>query len=150
MEAQIHIITSITWILFVIVAGGILNDMEYLLIIPGRLSSLNQYIDHERANKYKGASLKKKNEKSIGIAIKECLKGIEISVPVEMHYLWIVPNKRTDRDNVAFAKKFVQDALVKCGVLKDDGWDHVVGFSDMFEVDKENPRIEVLIREVES
>lgn len=36
------------------------------------------------------------------------------------------------------------------GVLKDDGWKHVVGFSDRFEVDKTNQRIEVLIKEVES
>ena len=66
-----------------------------------------------------------------------------------MNYLWVVPNKRTDRDNVAFAKKFVQDALVQCGVLKDDGWKYVVGFSDKFDVDKKNPRIEVLIREAD-
>lgn len=122
--------------------------MEYLLIIPGTLSSLNKYIEAERANRYKGASLKRKNEKSIATAIKHCLKGIKIEKPVEMHYLWVVPNKRTDRDNVAFAKKFVQDALVSAGVLKDDGWKHVVGFSDRFEVDKNNPRIEVKIIEV--
>ena len=124
--------------------------MEHKLIIPGRLSSLNQYIEYERADKYKGASLKRKNERIIGIAIKDCLKGVKIEKPVEMDYLWVVPNRRTDRDNVAFAKKFVQDALVNAGVLKDDGWYNVVGFSDRFEVDKNNPRIEVLIREVES
>ena len=121
--------------------------MEYKLTIPGRLSSLNKYIGDERANKYKGASLKRKNEKSIAVAIRQCLKDVKIERPVEMHYLWVVPNKRTDRDNVAFAKKFVQDALVQCGVLEDDGWEHVVGFSDRFEVDKENPRIEVKIIE---
>lgn len=42
----------------------------------------------------------------------------------------------------------VQDALVSAGVLKDDGWKHVVGFSDRFDVDKANPHIEVRIREV--
>lgn len=122
--------------------------MEYKLIIPGTLSSLNKYIEAERTNRYKGASLKRTNEKSIVVAIKQCLRGVIIKKPVEMHYLWVVPNKRTDRDNVAFAKKFVQDALVQCGILKDDGWKYVVGFSDRFEVDKENPRIEVLIKEI--
>lgn len=123
--------------------------VEYKLIIPGRLSSLNQYIDHERTNRYKAASLKRENEDWIIAAVKRCLRGVKIKEPVEMNYLWVVPNKRTDRDNVAFAKKFVQDALVKSGVLKDDGWDYVVGFSDRFEVDKKNPRIEVLIKEIE-
>lgn len=123
--------------------------MEYLLTIPGTLSSLNKYIKDERTNRYKGAALKRMNEEVIAIAIKQCLNGIKIESPVEMHYLWVVPNKRTDRDNVAFSKKFVQDALVSAGVLKDDGWDKVVGFSDRFEVDKDNPRIEVLIKEIE-
>lgn len=76
------------------------------------------------------------------------MRGIRIVKPVELDYLWVAKDKRTDRDNIAFAKKFVQDALVKCGVLEDDGWKYVVGFSDRFEVDKDNPRIEVKIREV--
>ena len=122
--------------------------VEYLLIIPGRLSSLNKYIEDERANMYKGAALKRRNEKSIAIAIKQCLKGVKIERPVEMHYLWVVPDRRTDRDNIAFAKKFVQDALVNAGVLKNDGWNEVVGFFDRFQVDKSNPHIEVRIREV--
>ena len=33
-------------------------------------------------------------------------------------------------------------------MIKDDGWNEVVGFSDRFEVDKENPRIEIKIIEV--
>lgn len=39
---------------------------------------------------------------------------------------------------------------MNAAILKGDGWKYVVGFSDRFEVDKENPRIEVLIREAES
>ena len=34
-------------------------------------------------------------------------------------------------------------------VLRGDGWEHIEGFSDRFEVDRKNPRIEILIREVE-
>lgn len=36
----------------------------------------------------------------------------------------------------------VQDALV------DAGWKYIAGFSDRFEVDKKDPRIEVKIKEV--
>ncbi len=58
-------------------------------------------------------------------------------------------NRRRDLDNISsFGRKVVQDALVSAGVLKDDGWKHVVGFSDRFDVDKANPHIEVRIREV--
>ena len=51
-------------------------------------------------------------------------------------------------DNVAFARKFVQDALVRCGVLKNDGWAQVENFTDAFSVDKKNPRVEVRFEEV--
>lgn len=67
-----------------------------------------------------------------------------------MHYTRYEPNKRQDKDNISsFGRKVIQDSLVQYGVLKDDGWKHVVGFSDRFEVDKENPRIEVKIIERE-
>lgn len=121
--------------------------MEYLLTIPGRLPGLNEYISAERANRHKGAKMKRESELVILAEIKKQLKGVRIKNPVEIHYLWIEPDRRRDRDNIAFAKKFVQDALVSSGVLKDDGWKYVVGFSDRFEVDKRNPRIEVLIKE---
>lgn len=122
--------------------------MEYRLIIPGRLPGLNEYISAERANRYKGAKLKSRSERIISDEIAMQLKGVRIKNPVEMHYLWIERDMRRDRDNVAFAKKFVQDALVDAGVLVNDDCKHVVGFSDRFEVDKKNPRIEVLIKEI--
>lgn len=122
--------------------------MEYKLVINGRLCSLNEYIKAERSNRYKGAKIKRDNERIIAASIKQQLCGVKINNSVHMDYLWVVPDKRTDRDNIVFARKFIQDALVQCGVLKDDGWKHVVGFSDRFEVDRENPRIEVIIREV--
>lgn len=123
--------------------------MEYLLTIPRRLDCLNDYIAAERKNRHKGANMKRDNGNIVSVAIRQCLRGVRIEKPVEMHYFWYEPNKRRDKDNVSsFGRKVIQDALVQCGVLKDDGWKHIVGFSDKFEVDKENPRIEVLIKEV--
>lgn len=122
--------------------------MEYLLTIPGRLSGLNEYIAAERSNRYKGAKLKADNEKIILYAIRQCMRGVRINRPVFMEYTWVEKNKRRDKDNITFGRKFVQDALKNAGVLKDDGWNEVVGFSDRFEVDKEDPHIDVLIKEI--
>jgi Holliday junction resolvase RusA-like endonuclease len=47
---------------------------------------------------------------------------------------------------VAFAKKFIQDSLVRAGVLKDDGWREIESFEDVFKVDKRNPRVEIEIK----
>lgn len=123
--------------------------MEYLLVIPGRLDNLNDYISAERSNRYKGAKMKSDNEKAVIYAIKKCLKGVRIEKPVFMEYLWVEKNKRRDLDNISsFGRKVIQDSLVGSHVLKNDGWKEIVGFSDSFEVDSDNPRIEVLIREV--
>lgn len=123
--------------------------MEYLLTIPGTLNNLNDYIAAERTNRHKGAGMKRDNGNIVAVAIRQCLWGVRIEKPVYMEYTWYEPNKRRDLDNISsFGRKVIQDALVNAAILKDDGWKYIVGFSDKFEVDKENPRIEVLIKEV--
>ena len=93
--------------------------------------------------------MKADNGNIVAVAIRQCLRGVRIEEPVFMEYTWIEPSRRRDKDNISsFGRKVIQDALVNTGVLKDDGWKHVVGFSDRFEVDKASPRIEVLIKEV--
>ena len=123
--------------------------MEYLLTIPGTLPNLNDYIAAERTNRHKGAKMKADSGKIVAAAIRQCLRGVRIEKTVYMEYTWYEPNKRRDKDNVSsFGRKVIQDSLVDAGILKDDGWKHVVGFSDRFEVDKDKPRIEVLIKEI--
>ena len=123
--------------------------MEYLLTIPGTLPNLNDYIAAERTNRHKGAKMKADSGKIVAAAIRQCLRVVRIDKTVYMEYTWYEPNKRRDKDNVSsFGRKVIQDSLVDAGILKDDGWKHVVGFSDRFEVDKDNPRIEVLIKEI--
>lgn len=125
--------------------------MEYKLIITGTLPNLNDYIAAERTNRHKGAKMKADSGNIVAAAIGQRLKGVRIEKPVYMEYTWVEKNKRRDLDNISsFGRKVIQDALVGAAVLKDDGWKHVVGFSDRFEVDRKNPRIEVTIREVES
>ena len=60
-------------------------------------------------------------------------------------FRWLCKNKKKDKDNIAFAKKFILDGLVEAGVIKNDGWDDIEGFQDEFEIDAKNPRIEVEI-----
>lgn len=123
--------------------------MEYKLIIPGKLPGLNDYIAAERANRHKGAKMKRNNGNIVALSIRRCLKGVSIDRPVFMKYTWIEPNRRRDKDNISsFGRKVIQDALVNAAILKGDGWSHIDGFSDRFKVDKENPRIEVIIKEI--
>lgn len=68
--------------------------------------------------------------------------------PVYIDFRWYEENTRRDKDNIAFAKKFILDALVELGILQGDGWKWMTGFSDSFFIDKDNPRIEIEITEV--
>lgn len=124
---------------------------HYKLTIPGLLPGLNEYVDAERGakGKYKAAAMKKQAENVIGYMIKTQLRGVRFTRPVVIHYTWIEPNRRRDKDNIAFAKKFIQDSLVHAGVLQNDGWKHIEHFTDDFAVDPKNPRVEVIIEEFE-
>lgn len=99
-----------------------------------KMPSLNEYINACRTNQYKGAKLKKDTEDAIMWYINK-LPVFEQPIKIKFH--WIEENKRRDLDNVAFAKKFILDAMVKAGKLKDDNRRFVTGFTDEFSYDKE-------------
>lgn len=123
--------------------------MQYTLIVKGRLDNLNDYTSACRTNQYKGGQMKAKNENVCKLHIKSQLRGVRIEKKVYMRYRWFEKDRRRDLDNVSsFGRKVIQDALVECGVLKNDGWKNIVGFSDDFFVDPKNPRIEVDIEEI--
>lgn len=122
----------------------------YQLIIPGRLPGLNEYTDACRTNSQKGARMKSEAQTSVMWQIKAQLRRLHIEKPVFLLFTFVEQDRRRDRDNVSsFARKVIQDALVKTGTLTDDGWDHVTGYLDRFEVDRDNPRIIVQFIEQE-
>ena len=107
-----------------------LEKVTYRLEIPLKLPSLNDYIRECRTNKYSGAKMKSQLEHDIGLYI---YKLPIFTTPIRINFTWVEGNKRRDLDNVAFAKKFILDAMVKCGRLKDDNRRFVTGFTDSFE-----------------
>jgi Holliday junction resolvase RusA-like endonuclease len=102
--------------------------------IPLKLPSLNEYIYECRKNKYAGGKMKKEVQNDISIFIQRLP---QFEKPIKINFTWIEGNKRRDLDNVAFAKKFILDALVKCGKLKDDNRKCVTAFTDSFSYGRE-------------
>ena len=102
----------------------------YKVEIPFKLPSCNQYINECRRNRYAGAKMKKEVQEQIEIYIKQIPK---INKPVKINFTWVEDNKRRDLDGICFAKKFILDALVESGVLKDDNRKIVTNFTDSFE-----------------
>lgn len=97
--------------------------------IDMKLPSLNDYIRVCRRNKFEAANYKADIESQIALFLAKMPK---YSKPITIHFHWVEGNKRRDLDNIAFAKKFILDAMVKAGKLKDDNRRHVTAFTDTF------------------
>lgn len=122
--------------------------MRIECVIPGRLPGLNDLIGAERIHRQKGAKLKKDSESIVRPILSEAFHGYRPTKPVTLHYVFYEPNSRRDKDNVAsYAMKIIQDSLVKEGILENDNWKYVVGFTCEFGIDKANPRIELTVEE---
>jgi Holliday junction resolvase RusA-like endonuclease len=111
-----------------------------------KLPSLNEYVNVCRANRYQAAAYKKRLEAEIGLFTARLPR---FERPVKIHFHWIEDSRRRDYDNVCFAKKFILDALVKQGKLKDDNRKCVTAFTDTFGYG-EKAEVILTIMEVEN
>ena len=120
--------------------------MTYEIVIEGRLPGLNEYINAERSSKFAASCMKKNIEQMIVFSVPKAMRGMLIKHPVHIAYKWVEPDRRRDKSNIAWAKKFIEDALVKAKVLQNDGWKQITGFSDEFEIG--TPMVVVRITEI--
>jgi len=112
--------------------------------IAGSLPGLNEYTAACRSHRHVGAKLKRDVENVVRIYARN-RKPPAFDGPVRVTFAWHERDLRRDADNVAFAKKFILDALVGLGVLPNDSRKYVTGFADEFHVDRQSPRIVVTI-----
>lgn len=117
------------------------------LTVPGELTGLNQYLTALNKSRWNGARIKKEDTETVAWLVKvQKLQPVQ-KYPVRIKYVWYLKNQKMDLDNIAFAKKFINDGLVLAGVLVNDGQKQIAGFEDDFFIDKINPRIEIHIQE---
>ena len=105
--------------------------------IPLKLPSANDYIRACRTNRFEAAKMKRDIEEMIGFYILDA-KVPRFENPVIIHFLWMEKSKKRDLDNIAFGKKFILDALIRFGCLKDDNRRCVTAFRDDFCYGDEN------------
>ena len=102
---------------------------------------LNEYINMERSNRYKAAKIKRETTYALSLM----LRGKTIETPTRLKFTWLVTSKRRDLDNIAFAKKYILDSMVKAKIIPNDNLTHLTGFTDEFEIsDRVGVRIEVI------
>ena len=120
------------------------SKSPHTLTIPGRLPGLNEYTNTCRTNPQKGNRMKQEAQTAIMWQIMAQMRRHRFDGPVFLLYRYFEKDRRRDKDNVSgFAHKVIQDALVQSGTIHDDGWDYVTGHMDLYEVDRDNPRIVV-------
>lgn len=102
--------------------------------INEQLPSLNDYINILKSPRGQAAGARfKRQVDQLCISyilphrqrLTKCCNG-----KVQIHFEWHEKSRRRDVDNVYSAKKYILDALQKCGVLANDNPAHVAHVSD--------------------
>lgn len=86
----------------------LIMEKTFTFTIKGTLPSLNEYIQVERSSKFGAASMKKSAQAKVIAYIEACKNRECFDKQVFITYKWYCPNKKKDKDNIAFAKKFIQ------------------------------------------
>lgn len=110
------------------------------------LPSLNEHDNANRGNRYGGASMKKKATYACEIYTKNAMNlGFTLEQqPADFIFKWYAKDRRKDKDNLSFAKKYIFDGMVNAGLIENDGWKQIGNWEDIFLIDKENPRVEII------
>lgn len=84
------------------------------------------------------------------IRLSKVFRNVTIQKPIVIHYKFYWRDKKMDRMNIASAfDKSFEDALQKTGIIKNDGWDDVINATFDFAIDRQNPRVEVVVEEID-
>ncbi|MFP4662686.1 MAG: RusA family crossover junction endodeoxyribonuclease [Halanaerobiales bacterium] len=114
---------------------------RFKITIPGEMPGLNKITKAAKDHYHAYNNMKRENTELVMLIANKLPK----MKSVKLNITWYCKNKRRDPDNIAAAKKFILDGLVEAGVLKNDGWSEVKGWEESWEVDKDNPRVEVTL-----
>jgi hypothetical protein len=121
--------------------------MTQTIFIPGPLPILNDYLG--KGQRWTYGAAKKKWAAAIGWEIRR--QHLRPMGRVFIRWTWQERDQRRDPDNVTgIGKKFVLDSLVTMGILKNDGWKQIAGWTDTWIVVPESPGVTVVLEEQES
>lgn len=116
------------------------------IIIKGQFPTLNEVIKVSKSHHMAYANQKKDYTALALIHLENVPK---IDHKADWSFTWYRKNRRNDPDNIQVGTKYIFDAFVKKEIIKNDGWNEINSITHKFEVDKDNPRVEINIRSVE-
>lgn len=113
------------------------------IIIPGTLPGTNEIIDAAKGHWNNYREMKQTYTNLVAWNAKR-LPKVESA---DLIITWICPNRRKDKDNIMGGIKFILDGLQEAGTIENDGWKQIGNITHKFDIDKQNPRVEVEIIE---
>ena len=121
--------------------------MTQSFFIPMVLPNLNDMVKAAKQGR-RGYQPYAKQKAQVEQVICQCIRKAKLKAvvyPVVLHMIWTEPNRRRDKSNVRAGVKFIEDALVKSGILNNDGWNQIHHHKDYYMVDKQHPGVMVHI-----
>lgn len=116
-----------------------MNDLVFLKGQGGKTSWLLKAGDTKR-NSFKFNMYNQlKQEWSSKVCSHVTKVGFKVCKEAYFHYLMVEPNVKRDPSNIAAAAaKFVEDGLIKAGVIENDGWKQVLGLVPYWILDRDS------------
>jgi len=104
------------------------------LTLPFGLPGLNEMIDVARANRYASAKQKKKYTRLVEkeLIAQHCIPETPME-SISINCIWTESGRARDPDNIRVGIKYILDAMVNTGVLKDDSMKYVRFLGDTFQ-----------------
>lgn len=113
-----------------------------MIYIEYPFTFLNEYIKAERTNWRIAAKIKRDTTYALSLMLRGKDK---IKTPCGLKYTWYIPHKQRDADNIAFATKFINDALVKANIIPNDNLTHITSLHHEFVIRKGNIGVKIEI-----
>jgi len=107
--------------------------------------SLNRFIGMRRMSQ--NAIKQKYKEFAIWLSGYYKIDNLNIDKAIFEYTFFFPDHRRRDFDNLLLSPKFFNDGFVLAGVISDDNGEKLKLEFNSFQYDKENPRVEIFIRE---
>lgn len=117
---------------------------KQLFTYDGRFPSRNDATRADRAHWAVGAALKKKHTEAVYWSIK-AQKIKPVTGKTRMTITFYERDYRRDEDNIISGLKYLLDGIVMAQIIPNDTRKHLQLKIEPIQVDKERPRVEVLI-----
>lgn len=126
----------------------VISNSKHTFPLKGLNELLGGRMYNHRTGKYHNP-VKAENDKVCRLAIQKYMRGVKIDKPIKCTYYIYAQDKRHDRSNLySSVEKSFLDAMQEVKCIKNDGFSDVLDSEFHTEVDKYNPRVEVIIEEV--